>query len=214
MPNGNMIFIFVMNKSPNLDDEITIVLSSLKFLPKPHLSILYFRPRYNYNREQLHLNDYMLRSQKGHTGHHQQQYQNRRFLQETEKKTQQGRINNFDFTDYDRSSSYNRNALNRDLITQTAPRPKRGDNNPYQIDERTFHRRRNFTNSQFQQHEDVSKFNKNPSNRIDQRQQSKENHQLYENKNNLPPRLRINNNNYRNSTQKQEYQGKFITHFL
>jgi hypothetical protein len=118
----------------------------------------------------------------------------RRLPQESERNS---RTNNFDFKD---PFSHNRN-------TQVVSRQQRGEHNPYQVDERTFHRRKNFTNSQFQQHDNVSK----PFNRIDQRQ-SKDNYQFQGNNDYrqyefLPPRLRINN---RNSTQKQEYQGKII----
>jgi hypothetical protein len=186
----------------------------------------------------------MARSQKGRGGYHQQQYYNdyhRRVSHETNNKLHNDRINNFNFKDYDRSLSYNRYDYNKDTNihkeTQTAPHQQRRNYDPYQIDERTFHRRRDFTNSQFQQQDNVSKFNNNPSNRNDQRRlskQSNENKQfkdnneyrnyegknqqqnrglrrygLYENKNNLPPRLQI-NNNYRNLTQKQQYQRKLI----
>jgi len=167
----------------------------------------------------------MSRSQKGRNDYHQQQYYND-YHRKVPNEIANGRINNFDFKDHDRSLSYNRNGYNKNTNTQTAvSRQQQHDYNLYQIDERTFHRRRNFTNSQFQHQDNISKFNNNLSNRNDQRQlgkQSNENNQfkdnyegrkgfqryeLYENKNNLPPRLQV-NNNYRNLIQKQQYQRK------
>jgi len=106
MQNGNMIFIFLMNKYQNLvnqyQDEIRIVLSLLNFLKTKFIFITHksFRRRNNYNREQLHLNDYMTRFQKGHNDNYPQQYYNdyrRRVPHENN-----SRINNFDVKDYDR----------------------------------------------------------------------------------------------------------------
>jgi hypothetical protein len=156
--------------------------------------------------------------QKGRNDNYPQQYYNdyrRRILHND-------RINNFEIKDYDRSLSYNRNDYNKDTNihkeTQTTSRQQRHDYDPYQIDEQTFHRRRNFTNSQYQQQDNILKFNNNQR-RLDNneyrnyggknQQQNRvfKRYELHENKNNLPPRLQI-NNNYRNLTQKQQYQRK------
>jgi len=183
--------------------------------------------------------------QKGRNDNYPQQYYNdyrRRISHETNTKLYNDRINNFEIKDYDRSLSYNRNSYNKDTNihkeTQTTSRQQRHNYDPYQIDEQTFHRRRNFTNSQYQQQDNILKFNNNPTNRNDQRRLDKQSngnnqfkdnneyrnyggknqqqnrvfkkYELYENKNNLPPRLQI-NNNYRNLIQKEQYQRKLIS---
>jgi len=100
--------------------------------------------------------------------------------------------------DYDRPLSYNRNGYNKEA--QTIPHRQRRDNDPYQIDERTFHRRRSFTNSRLQQQDNGLKFDNNPNRnglpRLgEQSNQYGRKNEVYENKNKLPPRLQMNNNN-------------------
>jgi hypothetical protein len=163
----------------------------------------------------------MPRLRTSRSDYHQPQYHNdyrRRVPPETDNTKQPVRINNFDFKDYNRPLSYPRNSYNKSTTNHkespaaAAPRQQRRDYDPYQIDERTFHRRRNFTNTQFQQQDNISKFN-NPSNRRRSDNPFKDGgtnrdlrkYDSYENKNHLPPRLQI-NNNYRNLTQKQHYQ--------
>jgi hypothetical protein len=156
----------------------------------------------------------MFRSQKLHDDYHEQKYYNnsrRPIPHENYKKPQNDRITSFDLKDYDRPLSYNRNGCNRDTTihkeAQTTSRRQRRDNDPYQIDERTFHRRRSFTNSQLQQQDNGVKFDNNPNRnglrRLDEHGRRNE---VYENKNKLPPRLQINNNN-RNLIQ---YQRKLL----
>jgi hypothetical protein len=180
-------------------------------------------------RDQLQFNDHTSRSQQGRDTKHYQQYSNdyrRGVSHDDYTKSRNDRINNFEFKDYERSFSHTHHGYFKDTNTyekaQTTSRQQRRDYDPYQIDDRTFHRRRNFTNSLFQQQDNAPKFNKNPH-RNNQRQLGEHkdtyyNHEgkhqqqnrtlrkydLYENKNNLPPRLQMNNNN-RNLIQKRKF---------
>jgi hypothetical protein len=133
-----------------------------------------------HGRDQLHLNDYMPSSQGGRTGTHQQQqyyddeYDYRRRAPPSGRSRGggntrgTGRMNNFDFEDYDRPSSYNRgrNMRNNYGESQAPPRRQRPNYDQYQNDDetmvtrqnqptttsdQTYHRERNFTNSHYQQ---------------------------------------------------------------
>ncbi|CAF1023413.1 unnamed protein product [Rotaria sordida] len=219
------------------DEQIFRSRSSLHKQDRHH-----FEHGNNVAQEQLHLNDYISRSQKGRSGYNQQQYYND-YRQPIPQKNFNNKLHNdrkddFDFQDYGRLLSNNHNVgYNRNINTyeksQTTVRQQQHDYNPYKIDERIFHRRRNFTNSQFQQQDIVSKFyNDNPHGNIHRRfnEKSNENNQFkknyeyyntsnknqqenrnlkryefYENKNNLPPRFQIINNK-RDLIQKQQYQ--------
>ena len=188
MQNGNMIFIIKMNKSLNLvlpfPDDL-IVISSL-WISKPE-QLIYLLIKSFRHREQFHLNDYMSRSHKTRDNYQQQQYSNdyhRQIPQESNQKIHNSRVNNFDFKDY------NRNVYNKE--SNPPLRQQKHDSDSPQIDERTFHRRRNFTNSHFQQQQDTSI--RNEQRKFDNQLKDNSNLKRYDIKSNLSPRFQSNNN--------------------
>ncbi|CAF0904610.1 unnamed protein product [Adineta steineri] len=203
----------------------------------------HYERSYNSNGEQPRSNNFISRPYKRYTGYQQpQRYTSsyrQRLSHDNYNNSPKVPINSFDLKDYNRPLSYNRTGYNKDMTTTTSKeaqvtsRQQRHDNNPLQIDERTFHRRRDFKNSQFQEQENGSKINTN-FNRNDQKrfseqingndrfkdnneyynhtrknQQDSKKYELYENKNTLPPRFQTNNNNNnRTLIQKQQFQQK------
>ncbi|CAF2391545.1 unnamed protein product [Rotaria sp. Silwood2] len=196
------------------------------------------------DREQLHLHNYISRSQQGRSSYHQQRYYHdyrQRVPLKNFNNSNNNRKDDFDFKNSGRSLSNNHNGnYNRSINTyeklQTTSRQQQQQHNynPYKIDERIFHRRRNFTNSQFQQQDNILKLhnNNNPNRNIQRRFDEKSNensrfknnyeyynqggktqqenrnlkrYEFYENKNHLPPRLQIIHNN-RDLIQKQQNQ--------
>ncbi|CAF4704426.1 unnamed protein product [Rotaria sp. Silwood1] len=160
----------------------------------------HFEHSNNDDREQLHLNDYISRAQKGHSGYNQQRFYNdyrQRVPQKNFNHSYNIRKDDFDVKDYGRSLSNNHNgASNRNINTYEKPQTtfrqqqqqqQQNNYNPYKIDERIFHRRRNFTNSQIQQQDNVSKLhnnnNNNPNRNIPRRfdEKSNENNQFKKN---------------------------------
>ncbi|CAF0895321.1 unnamed protein product [Adineta steineri] len=206
----------------------------------------HYERSYNGNGEQPRSNNFISRPYKRYTGYQQpQRYTSsyrQRLSHDNYNNSPKVPINSFDLKDYNRPLSYNRTGYNKDMTTtttttskeaQVTSRQQRHDNNPLQIDERTFHRRRDFKNSQFQQQENGSKINTN-FDRNDQKrfseqingndrfkdnneyynqtrknQQDFKKYELYENKNTLPPRFQTNNNNNNQTLiQKQQFQQK------
>ncbi|CAF4297060.1 unnamed protein product, partial [Rotaria sp. Silwood2] len=188
------------------------------------------------DRNQLHLNDYIPPAQRGRGGggYRQQQYYDEgndyRQRPPPYAKSRNDRINNFEFEDYNRSSSYNNNRGRGNRTNyvepQTPPRRQRRDFEQYQTEEQpipprrsqqhataeqTFHRERNFTNTQFQQQRNVPK---NNNNRDDQKQSTEQTHEVSsdDNKNrnrnqrrenNEPPRRQVKNNRNQQYQQQQ-----------
>ncbi|CAF4478515.1 unnamed protein product [Rotaria socialis] len=210
----------------------------------------YFEHGNHRDREHFPLKDTSSQSKTEHNCYHQPQRDyhdyRRRIPHTSYNKLHNNRVNNFDVKDYGQPLSNNRNdSYNRTMNTNekyhVAPRrqqqQQQSDNtNLYHIDERIFHRRRNFTNSQFQQQANELKLhNSNPSRQNPRRFDEKSNepnqfkhnneyknnnseklqqeyrglkkYEFFETKNNLPPRLQLDNPK-RNFTQKQPYQQK------
>ncbi|CAM4889956.1 unnamed protein product [Rotaria socialis] len=210
----------------------------------------YFEHGNHRDREHFPLKDTNSQSKTEHNCYHQPQRDyhdyRRRIPHTSYNKLHNNRVNNFDVKDYGQPLSNNRNdSYNRTMNTNekyhVAPRrqqqQQQSDNtNLYHIDERIFHRRRNFTNSQFQQQANELKLhNSNPSRQNPRRFDEKSNepnqfkhnnqyknnnseklqqeyrglkkYEFFETKNNLPPRLQLDNPK-RNFTQKQPYQQK------
>ncbi|CAF3581328.1 unnamed protein product [Rotaria socialis] len=209
----------------------------------------YFEHGNHRDREHFPLKDTNSQSKTEHNCYHQPQRDyhdyRRRIPHTSYNKLHNNRVNNFDVKEYGQPLSNNRNdSYNRTMNTNekyhVAPRrqqQQQSDNtNLYHIDERIFHRRRNFTNSQFQQQANELKLhNSNPSRQNPRRFDEKSNepnqfkhnneyknnnseklqqeyrglkkYEFFETKNNLPPRLQLDNPK-RNFTQKQPYQQK------
>ncbi|CAF4626472.1 unnamed protein product [Rotaria sp. Silwood1] len=190
------------------------------------------------DRNQLHLNDYIPPAQRGRGGgyRHQQYYDegnDYRRRAPPYAKSRNDRMNNFEFEDYNRPSSYsnNRGRGNRNnyVEQQAPPRRQRRDFEQYQTEEHSipprhnqqhatmeqaFHRERNFTNTQFQQQRNVPK---NNNNRDDQKRSTGQTHEVNQDdnknknrnqrrENNEPPRRQIKNN--RNQQQQQQQQNE------
>ncbi|CAF2263381.1 unnamed protein product [Rotaria magnacalcarata] len=208
----------------------------------------YFEHGNHRDREHFPLKDTGSQSKTEHSSYHQPQRDyhdyRRRITHTSYNKLHNNRVNNFDVMDYGQPLSNNRNgSYNRTMNTnekshvasrrqQQQQQQQQSDNtNLYHIDERIFHRRRNFTNSQFQQQTNELKVhNSNPrrfdeksnepnqfkhnngyknnnSEKLQQEYRGLKKYEFFETKNNLPPRLQLDNPK-RNFTQKQSYQQK------
>lgn len=197
------------------------------------------------HRERFYANDRITRSQWQHNSYHAQRNDNhdshRQVSYKTYSKLHNNRMNNN--TDLVKD---NRRPLSKNPMTSsqrvisndekaqvmTHQQKQQNPNNPYHIDERVFHRRRNFTNSQFQQQnnelkvhdmnrskENQKRFDEKPNEynqfKYNNGKNQQDNHSYFkkydfnENKNNLPPRLQLANHK-RNFIQKQYYQRKSV----